>query len=113
MRLGFAGDATPKRIVSFGPEQQRRAGDFRAWDVTYQANWRRRASGKPWGTDHELWQLDMRGQDLALVGDKLERELRDAFTKLVNPHRCSPIRLYETNIICLLDICSLTPGPED
>ncbi|KAI4861367.1 actin-like ATPase domain-containing protein [Hypoxylon rubiginosum] len=81
MRLGFAGDATPKRIVSFGPEQQRRAGDFRAWDVTYQANWRRRASGKPWGTDHELWQLDMRGQDLALVGDKLERELRDAFTK--------------------------------
>ncbi|KAI1762782.1 actin-like ATPase domain-containing protein [Hypoxylon sp. FL1150] len=81
MRLGFAGDATPKRTVSFGPEQQRRAGDFRAWDATYQADWRRRASGKPWGTDNELWQLDMRGQDLALVGDKLERELRDAFTK--------------------------------
>lgn len=87
MRLGFAGDATPKRIVSFGPEQQRRAGDFRAWDATYQADWRKRASGKPWGTDYELWQLDMRGQDLALVGDKLERELRDAFTKLVD-HRC-------------------------
>ncbi|KAI0182164.1 actin-like ATPase domain-containing protein [Hypoxylon sp. FL1284] len=81
MRLGFAGDAAPKRIVSFGPEQQRRAGDFRAWDATYHTDWRRRASGTPWGIHHELWQLDMRGQDLALVGDKLERELRDAFTK--------------------------------
>ncbi|KAI1213690.1 actin-like ATPase domain-containing protein [Annulohypoxylon truncatum] len=81
LRIGFAGDPAPKRIVSFGPEQQRRAGDFRAWDIGYQADWRKRASGKPWGADHELWQLDVRGQDLALIGDKLERELRDAFTK--------------------------------
>lgn len=81
LRIGFAGDPAPKRIVSFGPEQQRRAGDFRAWDTGYQADWRKRASGKPWGADHELWQLDVRGQDLALIGDKLERELRDAFTK--------------------------------
>ncbi|KAI0884507.1 actin-like ATPase domain-containing protein [Annulohypoxylon maeteangense] len=81
LRIGFAGDPAPKKIVSFGPEQQRRAGDFRAWDVGYQADWRKRASGKPWGADHELWQLDVRGQDLALIGDKLERELRDAFTK--------------------------------
>ncbi|KAL7624775.1 hypothetical protein AAE478_006347 [Parahypoxylon ruwenzoriense] len=81
LRLGLAGDSVPKRIVSFGPEQQRRAGDFRAWDARYQNDWRRRASGKPWGTDHELWQLDVRGQSLALVGDRLERELRDAFTR--------------------------------
>ncbi|KAI5862259.1 actin-like ATPase domain-containing protein [Durotheca rogersii] len=81
LRLGFAGDPAPKRIVSFCPEQQRRAGDFRDWDVGYQNEWRKRAAGKPWGSDHELWQLDVRGQDLALVGDKLERELRDAFTK--------------------------------
>ncbi|KAI1341661.1 actin-like ATPase domain-containing protein [Xylariaceae sp. FL0016] len=79
LRLGFAGDATPKRVVHFGPEQQRRVGDFRAWDPNYQSDWRERASGKPWGSDHELWQLDTRGQDLALVGDKLERELRDSF----------------------------------
>ncbi|KAI0006400.1 actin-like ATPase domain-containing protein [Xylariaceae sp. FL0662B] len=81
LRLGFAGDSAPKRIASFGPEQQMRAGDFRAWDVGYQNNWRERASGKPWGVDHELWQLDVRGQDLGLVADKLERELQDAFTK--------------------------------
>ncbi|KAI0376595.1 actin-like ATPase domain-containing protein [Hypomontagnella monticulosa] len=81
LRIGFAGDSAPKRIASFGPEQQRRAGDFRAWDSGYQSDWRKRASGKSWGADHELWQLDVRGQDLALIGDKLERELRDAFTK--------------------------------
>ncbi|KAH9893737.1 actin-like ATPase domain-containing protein [Xylariomycetidae sp. FL2044] len=80
LRIGYAGDFAPKRIVSFGPEQQRRVGDFRAWDSTYPSNWRQRASGKPWGADHELWQLDVRGQDLALVGYKLERELREAFT---------------------------------
>ncbi|KAI2625450.1 actin-like ATPase domain-containing protein [Hypomontagnella submonticulosa] len=81
LRIGFAGDSAPKRIASFGPEQQRRAGDFRAWEADYQSDWRKRASGKPWGADYELWQLDVRGQDLALIGDKLERELRDAFTK--------------------------------
>ena len=36
---------------------------------------------QPWGADHELWRLDTRGQDLGLVSDKLERELRDAFFK--------------------------------
>ncbi|KAI1382770.1 actin-like ATPase domain-containing protein [Hypoxylon trugodes] len=81
LRIGFAGDSAPKRIVSFGPEQQRRAGDFRAWEASFQTDWRKRASGKPWGADHELWQLDVRGQDLVLIGDKLERELRDTFMK--------------------------------
>ncbi|KAI8955765.1 actin-domain-containing protein [Xylaria longipes] len=81
LRVGFAGDAAPKRTVAFGPEQQRRTGDFRVWEPDFSSGWRGRASGKPWGADHELWQLDVRGQDLGLVGDKLERELRDAFFK--------------------------------
>ncbi|KAI0484624.1 actin-like ATPase domain-containing protein [Xylariaceae sp. FL0804] len=81
LRLGFAGDSAPKSIVSFSPEHQRRAGDFRAWEAGYQADWRKRASGKPWGADHELWELDIRGQDLALAGDKLERELRESLYK--------------------------------
>ncbi|KAI1178236.1 actin-domain-containing protein [Nemania sp. FL0916] len=78
LRLGFAGDATPKRVAAFGPEQQRRTGDFRAWEPDFSKHWRSRASGKRWGADHELWQLDVRGQDLGLAEDKLERELRDA-----------------------------------
>ncbi|KAJ2972757.1 hypothetical protein NUW58_g9122 [Xylaria curta] len=81
LRIGFAGDAAPKRIVAFSPEQQRRTGDFRVWEPDFASRWRSRASGKPWGADHELWQLDIRGQDLGFVGDKLERELRDAFFK--------------------------------
>ncbi|KAI1745694.1 actin-domain-containing protein [Xylaria scruposa] len=81
LRVGFAGDVAPKRTVAFGPEQQRRTGDFRAWEPEFSSRWRSRASGKPWGADYELWQLDIRGQDLGLVGDKLERELRDAFFK--------------------------------
>ncbi|KAI1496282.1 hypothetical protein F5X99DRAFT_414282 [Biscogniauxia marginata] len=81
LRIGFAGDAAPKKIASFTPEQQSRAGDFRAWEADYQNDWRKRAAGKPWGFDHELWQLDARGQDVGLIADKLERELRDAFTK--------------------------------
>ncbi|RWA09938.1 hypothetical protein EKO27_g5150 [Xylaria grammica] len=79
LRIGFAGDAAPKRVVTFSPDQQRRTGDFRAWEPDFASQWRCRASGKPWGADHELWRLDIRGQDLAVVGDKLERELRDAF----------------------------------
>ncbi|KAI3327561.1 actin-like ATPase domain-containing protein [Xylariaceae sp. AK1471] len=81
LRLGFSGDAAPKRIVAFSPGQQRRTGDFRIWEPDFENQWRSRASGKPWGADHELWQLDIRGQDLSLVADKLERELRDAFFK--------------------------------
>ncbi|GAP90116.1 putative actin-related protein [Rosellinia necatrix] len=81
LRLGFAGDAAPKKIIAFSPEQQRRTGDFRAWELGYSDQWRSRATGKSWGADHELWQLDLRGQDLGLVEDKLERELRDALFK--------------------------------
>ncbi|KAI1325635.1 actin-domain-containing protein [Xylariaceae sp. FL0255] len=79
LRLGFGGDVAPKRIVTFSPEQHRRAGDFRAWDIDFKSDWRKRASGKKWGADYELWQLDTREQDLGLVEDKLERELRDAY----------------------------------
>ncbi len=85
LRVGFAGDAVPKRVAPLGPEQQRRVGDFRAWAPDFRDDWRGRCAGpsRPWGSDHELWRLDVRGQDLALVGDRLERELRDAFTKYV------------------------------
>lgn len=84
VRVGFAGDPVPKKVASsFAGDQQRRAGDFRAWMPDFRDDWRSREAGRPWGFHHELWQLDVRGQDLALVGDKLERELRDAFTRYV------------------------------
>ncbi|KAK8039079.1 hypothetical protein PG993_007490 [Apiospora rasikravindrae] len=81
LRVGFAGDSTPKRIVAFDSEHDKRAGDYRAWEPGYEHDWRKRTAGKAWGSDHELCQLDVRGQDLGLVGDKLERVLRDTFTR--------------------------------
>lgn len=81
LRVGWAGDAAPKKTVSFAPEHQRRVGDFRTWDPTYRSSWRSRASGRDWAAGHELWQLDIRSQNLALIRDKLERELRDTFTR--------------------------------
>jgi actin-related protein len=81
VRIGFAGDSTPKRILSFDAEEHRRTGDLRAWEAGYDATWRDRMAGRPWAYYQELYQLDCRGQDLALVGDRLERGLRDAFAK--------------------------------
>ena len=81
LHIGFAGDAVPRGTVWFGPDQQRRVGDFRAWEGTHRDDWQKRAANDQWGRDHELWQPDIRGLDLGLVGDKIERAMRDALTK--------------------------------
>ncbi len=83
LRAGFAGDATPKTVLDFGPEQRRRSGDFRRWEVDYDERWRDRLTGGEggWGEGYELWKPDLRGLDLGLVGDKIDRALREAFTK--------------------------------
>ena len=95
LRVGFAGDALPKTTVEFGPEQQRRVGDFRIWHPSYQDDWKKRETGINWGADHELWKLDVRGLDLGLVADKIERGLRDAFTKYVDVRLdCSAGAMY-------------------
>jgi hypothetical protein len=70
-------------VIGFGPEEQRRAGDYRKWQVGHDADWRMRAQGRDWGEAHELWKLDLRGINLGLVGDKIERALREAFTKYI------------------------------
>ncbi|OAA67880.1 actin-related protein [Niveomyces insectorum RCEF 264] len=64
LRVGLAGDAVYRGTVAFGPEQQRRVGDLRIWQ-----GGRRRQH------------LDVRRVDTGLVADKLERALRDAFTR--------------------------------
>ncbi|KAK4101830.1 actin-like ATPase domain-containing protein [Parathielavia hyrcaniae] len=81
LQVGFSGDAAPRGCVWFGPHQQRRVGDFRDWQTDYRHDWSSAAAGGLWGSHHELWQYDVRGVDLGLVGDKIERALREAFTK--------------------------------
>lgn len=86
LRAGFAGDAVPKAVVDFSPEKQRRPGDYRQWEADYDQDWRKRVRGAGWGESHELWKFDLRGVDLGLVGDKIERAMREALTKLVVAH---------------------------
>jgi len=81
LRVGFAGDVLPKAVVGFGPAAQRRVGDLRPFQADYVDEWQGRPRGKDWGVDHELWRWDIRGLDLGLVGDKMERALREAYTK--------------------------------
>ncbi|KAL2159768.1 hypothetical protein VTH06DRAFT_1901 [Thermothelomyces fergusii] len=81
LQVGFSGDPAPRGCIWFGPDQQRRAGDFRVWQTDYRYDWKTAAAGGLWGKDHELWQYDVRGVDLGLVGDKIEKALREAFTK--------------------------------
>ncbi|GAB0135438.1 hypothetical protein EsDP_00003776 [Epichloe bromicola] len=77
IRAGFAGDSLPKACLTCGPEQQRRAGDFRAWQEP------RSGTSTKWAIDYEIWRYDVRDFDLGLLQDKLDRMLRDAFTRFL------------------------------
>ncbi|KAI6711143.1 hypothetical protein PZA11_000986 [Diplocarpon coronariae] len=83
LRAGFAGDALPKAVIDFGPEDQRRAGDLRKWRIDQAPPEGSHAQRKGWGESYELWKPDVRGLDLGLVGDKLDRAVREAFTKFL------------------------------
>ncbi|CAK7211637.1 hypothetical protein SEUCBS140593_001238 [Sporothrix eucalyptigena] len=84
LRIGLAGDVVCRGTVAFGPDQQRRVGDLRVWQEDYHHDWRRAGedgAGSTWDTAYELWQMDVRNIDTGLISDKLERALREAFTK--------------------------------
>ena len=81
LSAGFPRDSAPKCRLGFGPEESRRVGDYRRWMVGYDERKRRRQKIARWGVDHELWSMDVRGLDVGLVGDKIERAVREAVTK--------------------------------
>ncbi|KAI9846700.1 MAG: hypothetical protein M1837_003755 [Sclerophora amabilis] len=83
MRAGFAGENVPRCVLGFGPNEQRRVGDYRQWEMGYEDSWRRRKRKREWSEPHELWRMDLRGVDLGLVEDKIERAVRTAFTKFL------------------------------
>lgn len=47
----------------------------------YDERKRKRQNIAHWGDDHELWRMDVRGLDMGLVSDKIERAVREAVTK--------------------------------
>ena len=81
LSAGFAGESSPRCNLGFGPEDSRRTGDHRRWLPGFDERPRKRRCAYAWGDDYELWRLDMRGFDLGLVEDKVERALREAYNK--------------------------------
>lgn len=78
---GFAGESSPRCRLTFGPEDSRRVGDYRRWLPGFEERKVRKRRGYEWGEDHELWRMDLRELDLGLVEDKIERAVREAYTK--------------------------------
>ncbi|KAL2859859.1 putative actin-related protein RO7 [Aspergillus lucknowensis] len=84
LRAGFEGESEPKCIVGFGPEESRRAGDYRGYlkgtaaaeDIPI-----RPAKPEDWAKPYELWKMDLRDIDLGLVEDKIERAVRETYNK--------------------------------
>ena len=81
LSAGFTGESYPRCKLGFGPEESRRAGDYRRWLPEYEERPRRKQPVETWGNEYELWQMDMRGSDLGIIEDKIERAVREAFTK--------------------------------
>ncbi|KAL2008142.1 hypothetical protein VTN00DRAFT_8124 [Thermoascus crustaceus] len=83
LRAGFEGDSAPMCVMGFGPEQSRKAGDYRGWIRTSEESdaEKERLIMKPedWAREHELWRMDLREVDLGLVEDKIERTIREIY----------------------------------
>ena len=81
IHAGFVGESSPRCRLSFGPEQSRRVGDYRAWLPGHAERSRKWSTTETWGDESELWDLDLRKCDLRLVEDKFELAVRKAYTK--------------------------------
>ena len=78
LRAGFEGEPSPQCVLTFGPEDSRRVGDYRGWAPAGQ---KRDFDIDQWGHGHELWRMDLTSVDLGLVEDKIERAVREAYNK--------------------------------
>ncbi|KAF1983250.1 actin-like ATPase domain-containing protein [Aulographum hederae CBS 113979] len=100
LRAGLAAESSPRCVLNFGPDQQRRVGDYRQWMPGHENKRRKRKRGESWGQNHELWRMDIRDQDTALVEDKLDRALREADQKyLLTDNRPKRITLVVDSLL--------------
>ncbi|RAH72867.1 putative actin-related protein RO7 [Aspergillus aculeatinus CBS 121060] len=86
LRAGFEGESAPMCVVGCGPEECRRVGDYRGWLKTNNpdtdpAQSRPLVNPEDWASAYELWKMDLRGADLGLVEDKIERVFRETYNK--------------------------------
>ncbi|KAH5674408.1 hypothetical protein HBI21_142300 [Parastagonospora nodorum] len=111
VRCGFPGESAPRCTIPFGPDQQRRVGDYRQWDPEYGQQRQKRRRGQDWGQEHELYRVDLSTVDLGLVEDKFERAMREAYNKYFlldsKPRRillAMPTRMPHALMSTLLDV---------
>lgn len=76
LRAGFEGEHSPQCVLTFGPEDSRRVGDYRGWAP---GGRRKDLNVEQWGQEQELWRMDLRDLDLGLVEDKIERAVREVY----------------------------------
>jgi actin-related protein len=81
VRCGCTGETSERCTLPFGPDEQRRVGDYRQWAPDYGLKRRRRKRGQDWGQEHELYRMDLGSVDLGLVEDKFERAMREAYNR--------------------------------
>ncbi|KAI4168384.1 MAG: hypothetical protein LQ343_006469 [Gyalolechia ehrenbergii] len=81
LSAGIVGESNPRCRLDFGPERNRRVGDYRQYLPEYQDRPRKKRRNYKWGEDHELWRMNLREVNLGLVEDKVERVVREAYTK--------------------------------
>ena len=78
LSAGFEGESGPQCTITFGPENSRRVGDYRAWLPDYmRADVRLEDAIRT----NELWRNDLTDVDLGLLEDKLERAVREVYNK--------------------------------
>ncbi|CAL5867459.1 uncharacterized protein PFLUO_LOCUS1678 [Penicillium psychrofluorescens] len=83
LRAGFEGNGTPMCVLGIGPEESRRAGDYRGWiegkaDAAPPSH---PVNAEDWTRTYELWRPNLRDVDLGLVEDKIERLFRDTYNQ--------------------------------
>ncbi|GIJ87929.1 hypothetical protein Asppvi_006842 [Aspergillus pseudoviridinutans] len=82
LRAGFEGESMPICVVGYGPEDWRRAGDYRGWlKATNNTSSSREVKADEWTGAYELWKMDLRDADLGLIEDKIERVFRETYNK--------------------------------
>ncbi|XRM37335.1 hypothetical protein ABZX51_000811 [Aspergillus tubingensis] len=83
LRAGFEGESTPMCVVGCGPEESRRVGDYRGWLRSNETDSSRSQPVKAdeWAGAYELWKMDVRDMDMALIDDKIERMFRETYNK--------------------------------
>ncbi|KAF7125835.1 hypothetical protein CNMCM5793_002128 [Aspergillus hiratsukae] len=82
LRAGFEGESMPVCVVGYGPEDSRRAGDYRGWlKGINNTSSSRAVKADEWTGAYELWKMDLRDVDLGLIEDKIERVFRETYNK--------------------------------